>query len=183
MFYCPNCGYKFEPTALLEEFNKIQQLEKENKELKEQNKYLDGVSMLNEDLIKENAELKAKLTANRFIFNTFKRNEYMETIEDLELQRDGQSITIGQLKQQLSEIKTLDENEVDIILTDMYNYYFGEADGYKSKVKMTVEQAITAICKLAVPEIDLDPPCMPPNETFPITIKVAKIEKGEPSIV
>lgn len=44
---------------------KLKQLEKENAELKKTIKYLDGVSMLNEDLIKENDKLKLDLTIKK----------------------------------------------------------------------------------------------------------------------
>ncbi|MHB8276384.1 MAG: hypothetical protein ACYDIA_01855 [Candidatus Humimicrobiaceae bacterium] len=59
-----------------------------------------------QQLEKELKEAKAKLSANRFIFKTKTRNEYLDKIEDLELQRDGQSITIGQLKKENTELKT-----------------------------------------------------------------------------
>ncbi len=122
---------------------KIQQLEKENTALKQENYVMSGLlnnkekkiveklqklqdiqnecdTCIRQDceivrLKKENKDLKetkAKLTANRFIFRTKVRNEYLDKIGDLELQRDGQSITIGELEKENAKLKDIIEKNI-----------------------------------------------------------------------
>jgi hypothetical protein len=92
--------------------NIIDKLEKENAELKNTIKHLEGVSDLNSDLIKENSLLKAKLNANRFIFNTFERHKYQDKIEELE----------EQLREfEINEDEKFRITEIEVALKEVYS--------------------------------------------------------------
>lgn len=121
--------------------DKIQQLEKENEHWREmylhETEYHQEVHVkIIERLEKENAELKTKvMTANVLNY------DHEDYIEHLKKQRDC-------LKSKLASIKYLNRQEVEKILEGMCgnhcNMFWGSANDFY----------ITAICSLALPEID-----------------------------
>jgi len=89
-----------------------------------------------------------------------------------------------------SSIKTLDRGEVEDLVRmfaqEDITFAFQNLgmDGHELTKKNVerINKYVNAICKLAIPaDEDSDVP-MPPLDSFPVTVKVTKIVKGEPSI-
>lgn len=114
-----------------------------------------------EQLEKELKEAKAKLTANRFIFRTTVRNEYLDKIgklenENIELKQtiDDFKVQCGKSCEQLSEIKYLNRGEVEkIFKTEIFKD--DEWNWLNNYYKPRYANAVTAICNLAC-KIDKD---------------------------
>jgi len=133
-------------------------------ELEQQIEYLDGVSMLNEDLIRKNDELKQIIETapsdlmgdnmrlrkkNAELKDTIKFRDssiqtLLETIDLIKEQRD-------KAEQQLVDIKYLDRDEIEKIFANSKLMYLNGVD-YLTEFNKT----IAAICNLAIKPISKD---------------------------
>ena len=152
------------------------------------------------------SDLEAKLD-NNYVLPKFDKHKrcncavcrYVHALEDLlsetEYQKYKDRIAIIEGDYELANIEELEELSMEncslkeqIMKKEKVRYLNrGEVEQifefiWHNYNKSFKNELITAICFLAIPKIDLDPPCMPLNKTYSIAAKITKIEKGKPSV-
>ena len=119
-------------------------------------------------LKKENADLLLK--AERDLDTILKSDSIIIALKQI---NDSLGEQCRTALDKLASIKTLEkDNLIDLVVEHLEKVHY----------KFGSEAFLDAICKLAIPADKDSDVSMPPLDSFPVTVQVTKIVKGEPSI-